>query len=264
MAATQTDRSLHLENEGVGRPSGGLTVRQANGNAAIQPFPAIRTGLALLFVNKRISRIAFRLFYTRNLFYVPPGPAVPSMAYFNGLSAENRSAIRHVALRVGSCDLTPAVLKKIDEKVASLLANTPEAMTVTQRSIGARTFGVVAASYVSDIWKSKIVALQTFGGITTLSIEFDKTRQVISVHSNLQQRLRGIDSPGHTYEACDGEIGKLLKYAHQDVRKRIQWDVWTEGWPETRESLADLNDLSRMKMRCGRPIAAALRRSWAG
>ncbi|KAL9637158.1 MAG: hypothetical protein Q9164_002368 [Protoblastenia rupestris] len=198
-------------------------------------WPPIRTDHALLFVNKRVSQLAFLRFYSYHLFHIPPGSVIPSMTYFQRLSIDDRKAIRHIGLRIGLWDLTPDVLDEIEREVARLRLGDPETMTIGQKAHRARVFAVTAANYVSDIWKGKIAALQAFGGVTTLRVLGDKPGDHFYIHTDLQQRLRGIDLPGQDYEACEEQIRKVLRSAYQGLRDRIRTDVLTQGWEETKD-----------------------------
>ncbi|KAL9128493.1 MAG: hypothetical protein Q9217_002843 [Psora testacea] len=128
-----------------------LSNEQADRHAPNKPLGEIRNGLALIFVNKRVSRLASRVFYATNLFNIPPGPWRSSMAYFRRLPTQNRMVIRHVSLRIGLRDLTPAILDDIGTEIARLRLGNPREMTSGQKASYARTFGVVAANHVSNV-----------------------------------------------------------------------------------------------------------------
>lgn len=213
------------------------------------PGPNSLPGYQILATCKQAYEEGVVAFYTKNTFYLPPGPVEHSINYFNDLTRETRTMIQKIGIRFGVEDLVPIITPRTE--VA--LGFDDEWMAIWKDDKLKRVEDHVWLKRLSQTWSRKLLWIREWTTVQEFKLDFRPLEKTFDV--NLQQlndylndaefrqfpgfaRWNPYYGPNHVNDPCYSLSESILVTASNAVVKAhhmIQGKIHDEGWVKCRE-----------------------------
>ena len=174
-------------------------------------------GIQLLATCKQAYEEGHRMYYSGNMFHLPPGPLKVTDTLFEMFQPNNVALIRRVSFRASSMDLTPAPIVLIEQ--ASQIQGRPSPSTD-------RRYAREVLRFLNLQWYAKALFLATeLPAINSIRIEaaqrfgtFDRSPYSPRLSVNID----------HMFNVCEGLF--------REIESRIICKIIEVGWKTFRDS----------------------------
>ena len=178
-------------------------------------------------------------FYSLNTFYIPRGPLLHTIEYFDKLQPSHRALMKTIGIRFGLQDLTSTVLEAVDRRGKGWGLD-PRG----KHRMATRKWTWLALKTVEATWKAKLVWIRSWTGLERVTLE--------SAHGMLELKGRWLqrtikdsfdDDTGygrHGYEGCSREVAAFMLATSRRVRDRLSTGLYS-SWECRKKALLSGN-----------------------
>lgn len=224
------------------------------------PGPSSLPGYQILGTCKQAYEEGAELFYTKNTFYLPPGPIEHSITYFNNLAPATRALIKSVGIRFGIEDLAPVIMPqeqfdrgcvKNCEKMRECAHERDKKWKDMWESGEPEMYlNFWSAVRLRIIWTQKIRWVREWDTVQTLKLEFMPIGKTFDLNGKdlmlhlADVDLKPFDMPEHwpnnhatrrrRYKRPESVLAMTSK-ASDELYRKVQTKITAEGWPKCRE-----------------------------
>lgn len=124
------------------------------------PHPS---GFQILATCRQACAEGLAIFYSSNIFYLPPGPIHTVRQALNTLQPQLRVLAKGMSVRTGLSDLTPAVFEDIQQEMRERLGNR---IATRPRAAWGTQLGDLVEKKLMSIWEEKIDFVLTHWGFS--------------------------------------------------------------------------------------------------
>lgn len=189
--------------------------KESKSKSVLQP-----PGFQLLATCRQICAEGYPVFYSSNVFFLPPGPLENTHRSLTNLQPQCRAMIRTVGIVMTLQDLTPAVFEQIKHdmqaRYGKAVANTPNLAQATRWSESVE-------KELACIWKEKLIHVLTHSKkLKFLRLRFDYNEE--SEDSNAEDMTQTVDF----FEEVDDilhwspEVRSSVWRAKRHVREEVE------------------------------------------
>lgn len=208
-----------------------------------RPGPSSHPGYQILATCRQAYEEGVEGFYTKNTFYLPPGPVEHSIHYFDCLTPTNRVKIKTIGVRFGIEDLVPittpqkdVVLDCDDKWTAAWKTGEPE-----------ESLSYYCDEKLREIWFQKLSWIRNWNTVRIAKLEFLPLGKALHIKGDqLGYYLEDVDVNPFTelgdwaglYGMCFNYSGSALAMtseAASAAHDMIQAKIKIEGWMKCRE-----------------------------
>lgn len=180
-------------------------------------------GFQLLATCKQACAEGHAVFYSSNVFYLPPGPLEETHRCWQTLQPQHRAMIKKVGILMSLKDLTPAVFEQVHHDVREHCGGSMMDRIIFSHGM---EWSYFVEKRLSDIWKEKMdFVLAHLEGLTLLKI--------VTGEELGQYDVENLERDVEFFEEEDGdmlEIFNLLGRAAHLVREDVEGRVSRAGW----------------------------------
>lgn len=170
-------------------------------------------GIQLLATCQQAYDEGHNMYYSSNIFHLPPGPLDVTKALFDKFLPKHVALIRHISFRASSMDMTPAMLEQVDE-----MALHEHNYTYQPHS---QRYGCKVLRDLDQEWVLKAIFMVT------------ELPAVNSITFETAHKAATIDRNSSTWEIDSVELCRRL---FSKIKKRIMCKILRDGWEIFRDS----------------------------
>ena len=190
-------------------------------------------GLQILATCKSIYGQYHELFYTANIFFLPPGPLEETLKHlFNKLQPEHVNMISRVGVTLGVQDLTPSGFEQVQK---SMSRNRGKQSSWSQG--GEEEWADAVRIHLLQVWYSKLAFLRKTTGLRLVRMTVEGEEQEVFEVDGLgfERALEvvGGDGSPHSDELLlfhAEKVTALIYGASMNVKREITERVDQHGW----------------------------------
>ena len=192
-------------------------------------------GFQLLATCKQICAEGHAVFYSSNIFFLPPGSIDHARNSLNALQLQHCKMIRVLGLDMSLKDLTPAVFEQAYQTMRSRYGNTLKARANFAQG---RQWGILVAEQIKDIWKQRLcLAVTPSGGLISLKYRVAKNSENPDANVKDDDDLLGFLNSENDGIDWSPEIRNPVWYTAMLVREHVEEIVRNEGWKALRKQV---------------------------
>lgn len=208
-----------------------------------QPGPSSLPGFQILASCKQAYQEGVHEFYTKNTFYLPPGPVKHSIYHFDCLSPKNRQKIKKIAVWFGVEDLVPITTPQPEE----VLGCKDQWSTAWETGkAGEDRLGEYFEEKLVEIWIQKLTWIPMWKTARIVKLKYSPLGKAFHIKGEqLDYYLEDVHVDpyaGLKYRAriraereYAGTVRAVTLEAAKMARKMIEDKIDTEGWKKCRE-----------------------------
>ncbi|MCJ1470783.1 hypothetical protein MMC07_009430 [Pseudocyphellaria aurata] len=178
-------------------------------------------------------------FYTKNTFFLPPGPVEHSINFFNHLTSDTRSLIKTIGIRFDLEDLAPIFIAQQQKSAGSF---DKKWMTAWNSDKPGKNFSFACAEKLGDIWFEKLAWVQEWDTVDTAKLEFGTMNTGFDVTGqDLAYYLEDVEQywqEGLPIKPAESILSTALE-AVAEARKTIQDKIDKDGWAKCRDWIVE-------------------------
>ena len=195
-------------------------------------------GFQILATCRSIYGQYHELFYTANVFFLPPGPLEETLKHlFNKLQPEHVNMISRVGITLGLQDLTPSSFEQVQKSMSRNRANQS-----SRSQGGGEEWADAVRIHLLQTWYSKLAFLRKTTGLrlVRMTVEGDEQRVLEFDGPGFERALEVVGGNGspHLDELLllhAEKVTALIHGASMNVKKEITERVDRDGWRALRE-----------------------------
>lgn len=207
-------------------------------------FPFEKPSLGLLGVNKTTYLESSCLYWSRNTFYLPPGPASHTEHYWSSIHPQHKALVKSIGIRMSLIDLTPEVLEHIDYYAHGAPGRNRPGSLRLQDSDWLNWSGYVAR-VLAFIWGNKLAWLREWHGLEEVRLGTPGEKPLVirgpCTADRLRRMVAELEAVQPNRQGLDGELRRLLESAIQITQIHAAALIQAKGWESFKDIVYQLS-----------------------
>lgn len=192
-------------------------------------------GFQLLATCKQICAEGHAVFYSSNVFFLPPGSIDHARNSLKALQHQHCQMIRELGLDMSVKDLTPAVFEQAYQTMRTRYGNTLKARPNFAQG---QQWGILVAEQIKDIWKQRLcLAMTPSEGLINLKYRLAKNPEDPDANAKDDDDLLEFLNMENDEVDWSPEVRNPVWYTAKLVREHVEDIVSNEGWKALRKQV---------------------------